>query len=85
MLYIDDLQEGEIWSVGDDVGRARGRNVVARADIKDSAVKLAGLSIDLTPGVHRNHVDACGWPIEKDEQKSIAVELCMATLQVRNN
>jgi hypothetical protein len=84
MLYIDDLQEDEIWKVGDEVGKARNKTTAARADIADTSVRLTGLSVALTPGIHRNHVDACAWPARKDEQKAIAVELCIATLQVRH-
>jgi hypothetical protein len=77
MLFIDDLPDGELWKIGDEVvGKERGRAAVARADLAKTSVLEIGLSVELAPGPHPRHADVGGWPTEKDEQKLIALELC---------
>ena len=76
MQFIDGFQEQEIWKVGDLIGRARGKNALARADLSKSSVLDVGLTVALTPGLHHLHAEVGGWPTEKDEQKSIALDLC---------
>jgi len=76
MQFIDGLQEQEIWQVGDLIGKERAKNALARGDLSKSSVLKVGLTVDLTPGLHDLHADVSGWPTDKDEQKSIALELC---------
>ena len=76
MQFIDGFQEQEIWEIGDLIGRERVKNALARADLSKSSVLEDGLTVALTPGFHPLHADVGGWPTEKDEQKSIALELC---------
>jgi hypothetical protein len=76
-LWRDGLPEQDIWDIGDLVGKARGKNPVARADFDVKAVSAAKLEIEPDPKPHiPRHVNLCGWPIDKDEQKSIALLLC---------
>jgi hypothetical protein len=76
MLFVDSMQDAEIWGIGDRVGQERAKRAIARADLMKSSVLAIGLSVELTPGVHANHADVGGWPPEKDAQKLIALELC---------
>ena len=76
MLFIDDLRELQTWEIGDKIGEVRGKPAIARADLQKSSVLEMGLSVELTPGVHPNHADVGGWPVEKDRQKLVALDLC---------
>lgn len=76
-IWIDQLAEPDIWQIGDAVaGQPRGKPAVARADFK----AVAALNLDLTiipdTTTHSRHVDLCGWPPTKDEQKAVALDLC---------
>jgi hypothetical protein len=84
-FWIDELSEPHIWKIGDEVaGQSRGKPAAARADFKAGAVLGLGLTIEADPEPHPRHVDVCGWPAEKDEQKEVALELCAAsTLRIR--
>ncbi len=74
---IDELQENEIWQIGDYVaGAGRKLTALARGDFKSSDVAEVGLGIVPDPAPHPRHVDICGWPDVKDERKEIALELC---------
>jgi hypothetical protein len=79
MQFIDGLVDGEIWEIGDLVGRERAKAACARADIPKSSVLGAELSVELTPGPHPLHADVGHWPPEKDKQKLIALDLCAAS------
>jgi hypothetical protein len=83
-LWRDKLSEQEIWTIGDLLGRARSAQPKARADFDIAAVLEAKLTIEPDPKPHVRHVNLCGWPTGKDEQKSIALLLCArSTLKVR--
>jgi len=75
-LWRDGLPEGEIWNIGDLLGTVRSKQPLARADFDVAAVSEAKLAIEPDPKPHPRHVNLSGWPIEKDEQKSIALLLC---------
>lgn len=71
---IASLQEEEIWKIGErEVAQKRDRHLHGRADIVLSIVLNKGLNVnpDNTPPRHGNIV---GWPEEKSEQMSVAVE-----------
>jgi hypothetical protein len=87
---IDGLADVQIWQVGDEAGRNRTRPALARADFKATAVsdiRADGvrLTIELAPtSGDPMHVNICGWPAEKDVQKSIAQDFCArSTLRIR--
>ena len=83
-LWRDGLLEPDIWDIGDLLGKARSKQPVARADFDANAVSAAKLEIESDPKPHPRHVNLCGWPTDKDEQKSIALLLCArSTLIVR--
>ncbi len=83
-IWRDTLPEQEIWEVGDSLGAARSKQPLARADFDVAAVSEAKLAIEPDPKPHPLHVNLCGWPIGKDEQKAISLLLCArSTLIVR--
>lgn len=84
-FWIDDLSPDEIWHIGDEVaGKPRGLASIARADLESTCLPNLKLHVEPDPTPHPRHVDICGWPAEKAEQKAIALELChSATLKVR--
>jgi hypothetical protein len=80
-FWIDELPDKVIWQIGDDVaGAGRKLPALARGDFKSSDVAEVGLGIEPDTTPHPRHVDICGWPSEKDEQKEIALELCARAL-----
>jgi hypothetical protein len=83
-LWRDQLPEAEIWTIGDLLGANRGKPPLARADFNLAAVREAKLSAEADPEPHPRHVNLSGWPIEKDEQKAVAILLCQrSTLIMR--
>lgn len=76
MQFIDGLMETEIWGIGNLVGKERDKKVLARADVAKSMILNVGLNVALSQGLHPLHADVGGWPLEKDERKAIALELC---------
>ncbi len=84
-LWRDKLSEQEIWNIGDLLGTGRSKPPLARADFDLPTVSEAKLTIepDPLPKIPQ-HLNLCGWPIDKAEQKSIALLLCArSTLIVR--
>jgi hypothetical protein len=75
-LWRDQLSESEIWQIGDLLGAKRQKPPLARADFGLVAVKEAKLTVEPDPEPHPRHVNISGWPVEKDEQKAVAVLLC---------
>ena len=77
-LGMNDLTENEVWAIGRLIGGLREKPPKARADFGIDAVLEARLTIerDPQPGIP-THVNLCGWPNEKDEQKSVAQLLCI--------
>src|SRR5258708_110575 len=75
-LWRDGLPEMDIWNIGDFLGKARGKQPVARADFDSKAVSEAKLEIEPDPKPHPRHVNLSKWPTDKDAQKSTALVLC---------
>ena len=84
-IWRDKLSEQEIWKTGDLLGTKRGEKPPARADFGIATVSEAKLTIEPDPLPQiPQHLNLCGWPIDKDEQKAIALLLCArSTLIVR--
>jgi hypothetical protein len=83
-FWIDELATEAIWPLGDFVGKPRGKSALAFAELGTDDVAAVGLVTEGDPKPHPRHVNICGWPVEKDEIKSLALELCArAKLQVR--
>jgi hypothetical protein len=87
MFFVDLMQTVEIWKLGDVVGSPRGKTPKARAEMHRDAihrVEDCKLQIEHDPQPHPRHVNVVGWPVDKDAQKAVAIELCrLATLHVR--
>jgi hypothetical protein len=84
-IWRDKLSEQGIWNIGDLLGTWRSKPPLARADFDLATVSEAKLTIepDPLPKIPQ-HLNLCGWPIDKAEQKSIALLLCArSTLIVR--
>jgi hypothetical protein len=76
-LGKDTLKEDDVWKIGLLVGEARGKEPKARADFSAKVVLNANLTIQPDPEPKiPDHINLCGWPSEKDEQKAIALLLC---------
>ncbi len=75
-MWRDALPDSEIWKLGDFVGSARAKQALARADFDTDLVSEAKLIVEADPAPHPRHVNLSGWPIDKAEQKSVALLLC---------
>jgi hypothetical protein len=75
-IWTDDLADQEVWSIGDLLGQPRNQQPEARADLHIAAISEAQLTVESDPTPHPRHFNLCGWPVAKDEQKSIALLLC---------
>jgi hypothetical protein len=76
---IDGLSADEIWKIGDVLaskGKPPRSGPRARADFDAEALVEAKLTIEGDPSPHPRHINLCGWPANKDEQKAIAMLLC---------
>ena len=74
VFRIHGLAIEDIWKIGKKAIRKSKRTLRGRADIRTLAVTTSGLSID-PDNKPRRHANVIGWPPEKEEQKSIALEL----------
>lgn len=85
MFFIDELRENAVWGLGDFAGKSRGKNAVARADLYSAAVRGIGFGVRFDREGHPRHASVGPWPAPKDEQKALALELCVkAALVVRS-
>lgn len=77
-LGKDGQTEDVVWAIGALVGKDRGKPPKARPDFDAGAVAEAKLTLEHDPvGGIPDLINLCGWPKEKDEQKSIAQLLCV--------
>ena len=76
VFRISGLAENDIWAIGiHHVGRARGKNPHGRADVVTNDVLAQGLAVTPETSTHPLHADIQGWPVEKEKQKLLAMEL----------
>lgn len=74
-----DATETEIWQVGQDVAQTQNRALHGRSDIQARDCRISSLKVKSKPlSNNPNHADIEGWPKEKQDQKSIALELAAA-------
>jgi hypothetical protein len=81
-----DLSDDEIWTLGlDRVAYPSGRTLYGRAELNVASVMSVGLQVE-ADDVPLRHASICGWPREKDHQKSLAQELAAnAVLKLRDD
>jgi hypothetical protein len=71
-----DTTEVEVWAIGHNVATTLGRKLYGRADIQASHCRIDSLQVTPKPlPQNPNHADIQGWPIPKQDQKSIALRL----------
>ena len=70
------LTEEEIWAIGQEkVSKPSGRSLHARGDTSASVILKTGLAIIPETTPHPLHANIVNWPLEKDEQKMLALEI----------
>ena len=72
---ISGIGDGEIWEIGLEVARIRGKPLFGRADIRVFNVLSKSLVVVPTNPPPIRHADIVGWPENKDHRISIAQEL----------
>ncbi len=84
VFRVDGLSERHIWELGDaHVARARDKPLLARADLFVRQVARVGLRVEAQEPPPR-HANISGWPAEKHNWMSVALELAaLATLKLR--
>jgi hypothetical protein len=81
-IWRDALPDQDIWDIGDLLGRPRSKAPLARADFDIATVSEAKLTIESDPIPHARHINLCGWPTAKDEQKDVALVLCARSILI---
>ena len=73
VFQINSLKENKVWNIGQEVASQRKKTLLGRADILAKQVfdKKLGIESAKPPPHHANII----WPLEKSEQKMIAMEL----------
>ena len=75
VFIITDLQEREIWDLGENhVASPLSKKLYGRADIYANHVKENDLDVRVDDNPHR-HANIINWPNETSEQKIIAMQL----------
>jgi hypothetical protein len=75
--------ENELWSVGEDIAGATGRQLYGRGDVPASAFLAHRLATNAAPiPQNPNHAEITGWPADKPAQKIIAQEIAAAATYV---
>ncbi|MEW6363671.1 MAG: hypothetical protein AB1714_03420 [Acidobacteriota bacterium] len=78
------LTEADLWNIGQDIARQRGKPVLARADLQASSFERHRLRVIPAPvDRNANHAEVVGWPPEKSSQKIIAIEIAADAGRVR--
>jgi len=80
----DELSENEIWEIGDKyVGKARGKDITARANLVTKDILSEGLWVESAPDPHPLHSNIIGWPAEPEKQNHIADQLALKASSTR--
>lgn len=76
LTRLQSTTDPEVWSEGERVAFERERTLYGRADVGAQHFIEQGLNVVAKPlPANPNHADAVGWPLEKSEQKSRALEI----------
>lgn len=69
----------ELWIVGTDIAKSKNRTLYGRSDIKAGDCKVDSLQVVKKPiAENPNHADIEVFPLEKQDQKVIALKLAAA-------
>ena len=72
---ISGITDVQIWEIGLEVARMRGKSLLGRADIRVFNILSKSLVVVPTDPPPIRHADIVGWPEDKDQRISIAQEL----------
>ena len=80
-----DILEEKLWNIGKQVAQIRKRNLYGRADVQAINVTNQNLKVEPDP-IPSNpaHANIKNWPVEKEEQKILALEIAAAAQFVPN-
>lgn len=86
VFRVRDLAEKEVWALGNQhVAVPQQRTLYGQANFSARIVTNAGLHVRPDDNPPR-HADVVGWPVEKDAQKMVALELSQsATLLLKED
>jgi hypothetical protein len=75
-----DATQDELWQVGKDVVKQRGKTLYGRFDIQAKDCQIDSLTVESRPQPNNpNHADIIGWPTSKEEQLALAQEIAART------
>ena len=73
---ISNISEKEIWDIGQEyVAGPSKRTLRARGDTAAAVITKTGLEFVPETTPHPLHANIANWPLQKDEQKMLAVEM----------
>lgn len=73
---ISGLSEEEVWQIGQqNVAKPGMRTLYARGDTPASVIMKTGLTLVPETTPHPLHANIVNWPLVKDEQKMLALEI----------
>lgn len=82
----DGLSDAPLWKIGEDIGAANSKPLKGRADIiaeRIFSAKSRVLRINPAVKDHPRHALIVGWPLERDAQRMLAVELANSAIGYR--
>lgn len=84
IYWISGLSDPEIWTIGTThVAPARGKPLLARADLNSLPVYEENLRVEIVPVPHPRHADIIGWDADASRAKLQATKLAnVATLHL---
>lgn len=70
------LSEQELWQIGQGIAEGMSATLHGRADIRAAEVRRQALEVEPKPEASNpNHANVINWPVDKSEQKKIALLL----------
>lgn len=74
-----DATAEEVWQFGREVAAALGRTLYGRGDLRASDCTAHSLRVEPQPlPDNPNHANVLDWPVQKQDQKAIAIRLAAA-------
>jgi hypothetical protein len=80
-----ELKEAEIWRIGYSVATPQGKTLYGRADVTAADCTIGSLAVRAAPiPENPNHANIVNWPMDKSEQKSLALAIAAKATFVVN-